>query len=260
MMVVKNRILRFLHLQFPVNIIRNNSSALASVEEKYNQPEEINFHSQSVKEGLEEWEQEFLGKFMQKRGSLLDIGCGAGREAIAFAKLGFEVTAIDISPGMIEVAKENAGREKVGINFALKSASEIDYPDSSFDYVILSRAIYSYLPTRQLRIRVLGDIKRVLKPSGLAIFSAYYYRKRRWFSRTYALDLFRRFMRVLLGDKFKTEPGDTLFKVVSAASMPEKLCFGHYFSCPREILDEIKAAGLKPIEPEKTDFWVVSRQ
>lgn len=39
---------------------------------------------------------------------LIDVGCGTGRHAVELAKRGFSVTGIDISPGMLQVARENA--------------------------------------------------------------------------------------------------------------------------------------------------------
>nr|HMS57161.1 methyltransferase domain-containing protein [Fimbriimonadaceae bacterium] len=39
---------------------------------------------------------------------LLDMGCGTGRHAIEFAKRGFKVTGVDLSEGMLAVARKNA--------------------------------------------------------------------------------------------------------------------------------------------------------
>lgn len=242
---------------FPVRVAHNPSQLLQTVAEKFNQPEEIHLHSQDVTNGLEEWEKDFLVRFMKQRGSVLDVGCGAGREAIALTRLGFEVTGIDIADKMIEVARKNAAISGVKIKFEVKSTTEIDYPFQSFNYILFSRAIYSYIPTRCLRISVLKSVKKVLKSEGVAVFSAYYYGKRKWFSRTYPLDSIRKCLRFLVGNRFRTEPGDILFRRVSEASNPRKLCFGHFFSSPQEVLEEIQTAGLKVIEGEKTGFWVL---
>lgn len=51
--------------------------------------------------------------------TVLDMGTGSGILAIAAAKAGCSVTAVDINPEAIEAAKENAERENVKINFVL---------------------------------------------------------------------------------------------------------------------------------------------
>ncbi len=56
--------------------------------------------------------------------SVLDMACGAGRHAITFAKLGFKVTAVDISQLLISEAKKNAEQEKVEIDFVLSDILE----------------------------------------------------------------------------------------------------------------------------------------
>jgi 2-polyprenyl-3-methyl-5-hydroxy-6-metoxy-1,4-benzoquinol methylase len=252
-----NRFIEALRHAFYIWVVRDPHQSIQTVAEKFNQSEEVTRHSQDVAGGFEEWEKDFWERFMQQKGSILDIGCGAGREAITFTRLGFAVTGIDIAANMIEAAIRNAESAGVKIEFKVQSATEINYPPQSFDYVIFSRTIYSFIPTRALRINVLRAVRNILKPTGLAVFSAYYYARIKWFSRAYLVDIIRKCLRFLLGDRFKTEPGDILLGRVSEASDQRKLCFAHPFSSPREILEEIQAAGLKAIEGEKTGFWVI---
>ena len=72
-----------------------------------------------------------------KRGkkSILEIGCGNGRDSILFALAGLKVTAIDIVPEAIEIAKENAKDAGVEIDFQVGSAESLKFSDSSFDSV-----------------------------------------------------------------------------------------------------------------------------
>ena len=46
---------------------------------------------------------------------VLDMACGSGRHAISFAQAGFDVTAIDLSENLLNVAKSNAEKEKVNV-------------------------------------------------------------------------------------------------------------------------------------------------
>ena len=241
----------------PVRIVRSPCESLQGVADKYNASAEVQLHSQCVYQGLEEWEESFLKTFAIRKGRILNVGCGAGREAIAFAGLNFDVTGIDIAGQMIAAARDNAKTSNVTVKFEVRPAHEIDYPAGHFDYVVFSRAVYSYIPTRDLRIETLRRVKRVLKEDGLGVFSAYYYGRRRWFSRTYLLDIIRKAVSLVMGNKFRTEPGDTLLARVSEASDPRKLFFCHFFASPQEIIKEIEAAGLTVVEGEKTGFWVV---
>ena len=72
---------------------------------------------------------EFINNDVQQ--SAADLGCGTGVDSIALSKLGFDVTAFDISEGMIKKAKLNAEKENAKINFTNKSITEI--PEDNFN-------------------------------------------------------------------------------------------------------------------------------
>lgn len=75
---------------------------------------------------------------------VLDIGCGEGKDAVFFAKCGYEVTAFDISKQGIEKAKKLADYNKVDIRFF--KADIFDYrPDSEYD-IIFSSGVLHFIP------------------------------------------------------------------------------------------------------------------
>lgn len=240
----------------PDLFIKKSADSLHSVAEKYNSAEEVEFHSQLISEGLEEWERNIIERYMKPEAKLLDVGCGAGREAIALVKMGFEVMGIDISPNMVAKATENAKKEGLNINFKVQSVTDIDCPAKYFDYVLFSREIYSYIPTKKLRIETLRKIRDILKPDGILLFSAYY-KDRRLFSRLNIMGFFRRIRNFFLKEKFDSESGDLMVRYVSSVSNPKKLCFCHFFFGPKEILEEVRMAGLKTMEGENSGVWVV---
>ena len=63
-----------------------------------------------------------LGKVKPCRA--LDVGCGAGNYAIYLASKGFDVTAVDISPAGIEIAKQNAEAKNVKCQFLVADVVE----------------------------------------------------------------------------------------------------------------------------------------
>jgi SAM-dependent methyltransferase len=81
----------------------------------------------------EQWsphEQQAIGRV---KGRVLDIGCGAGRHSLHLQGKGFEVTAIDNSPGAIEVCKLRGVK-----NAVVRSIADVDlFEPDSFDTVLM---------------------------------------------------------------------------------------------------------------------------
>lgn len=100
----------------------------------------------------------------EKKFSLLDLGCGSGWTSIMLAKLGLEVTGTDIAPEMIKIAKENAKKENLKINFLVLDSEKINFKEK-FDRV-LSYDTLHHVPNDQ---RVLKNAYRGLKKGGLIL-------------------------------------------------------------------------------------------
>jgi len=234
-------------------LISSPEESLESVVKKYDDPKVIKAYSQSPAKGLNEQERYMVNKYMDKKGKVLVIGCGGGREAIALRRLGHKVTGIDFVPGMIEQAMQNAKRNGLDINFEVRSATELHYPSYSFDYVFFSETIFSNIPTRRLRIKVLRDTKRILKPEGVLFFSVYY-RPKDFFYWLNIMDNLRWLASIFKGN-FGSQLGDAMRRArVAPVDDSEKLCFYHYFSGYKKVLRELKSAGLIDIE-EKDSYW-----
>lgn len=90
----------------------------------------------------------------------LEIGCGIGTFSRLLATRSNRVTAIDLSPKMIEIA-ENLSKNYTNIDFQVADVLETDFLDSHFD-AIVSIATFHHLPLEQ----VLPKLKKALKPRG----------------------------------------------------------------------------------------------
>jgi SAM-dependent methyltransferase len=82
---------------------------------------------------------EFLGNVSNRR--ILDMGTGTGRAAVALAKRGARVTAVDASKEMLSVARKRAGDAGLSIEFAEGDAQALAFPDRSFDSVVCLRLL-----------------------------------------------------------------------------------------------------------------------
>ena len=68
--------------------------------------------------------------------SVLDVGCANGKHVFFLASRGFTATGVDLSKQMIEIAEKGLGEEKLEANFLVGDATNLEFPDKSFDYVI----------------------------------------------------------------------------------------------------------------------------
>jgi|GEM_PF-4452221 len=74
-----------------------------------------------------------------RNNKILDLGCGAGRHAIEFAKKGIFVTGVDISDVMLENAKKRTNDEKVIVNYiqcSLANLSDLQLKEESYNGAI----------------------------------------------------------------------------------------------------------------------------
>ncbi len=59
----------------------------------------------------------YIAQAQKAGGSILELACGTGRITIPLARQGFDVTGLDISEGMLKIAKEKAEMEYLSCTF-----------------------------------------------------------------------------------------------------------------------------------------------
>jgi ubiquinone/menaquinone biosynthesis C-methylase UbiE len=100
--------------------------------------------------------------------AVLEVAPGPGFFAIELAKLGrFSITGLDISRTMVEIATENARQANVQVHFRVGNASQMLFPDASFDCVYCSAAFKNFSQP----VEALNEMHRVLRTGGQAIIS-----------------------------------------------------------------------------------------
>jgi len=97
-------------------------------------------------------------------GKILEVGCGTGRNFPVFAPHS-EIMAVDLSPKMLEIARENAMKHGLNVNLAVMDAEQLEFPDGSFDTVVSTLSTCTF-PNP---VKALQEIKRVCRPNGLIL-------------------------------------------------------------------------------------------
>lgn len=97
-------------------------------------------------------------------GKVLEVACGIGSN-IPFFPVGSDITAVDLSPKMLEVASANAVKNGLSVNFAVMDAEKLEFPDGSFDTVVSTLSTCTF-PNP---IKALQEIKRICRPNGLIL-------------------------------------------------------------------------------------------
>jgi SAM-dependent methyltransferase len=100
---------------------------------------------------------------------ILDLGCGAGRTTQHLVEMGYDVVAGDIVPEMVEQAMKKMPRTDIRV----LDATKLDLPSESFDVVWFSFNGLDYIYPFSSRLAALKEIKRVLKPGGLFVYSSH---------------------------------------------------------------------------------------
>lgn len=110
---------------------------------------------------------------------LLDAGGGPGRYTLALAQQGYRMTLLDLSPALLTLARSRIAAADATTQYHIDevlegSITELShFADAQFDAVLCLGAVLSHLPERPDRQRALGELRRVLRPTGVLLVSAF---------------------------------------------------------------------------------------
>jgi ubiquinone/menaquinone biosynthesis C-methylase UbiE len=111
-------------------------------------------------------------------GKILEVACGTGQNLPLFAS-NSEITAVDLSPKMLEIARANAIKHGLGVNLAVMDAEQLEFPDGSFDTVVSTLSTCTF-PNP---VKALQEIKRVCRPDGLILLLEHGHSSLPWLAR-----------------------------------------------------------------------------
>lgn len=126
-------------------------------------------------EGMAELLPAALERFDAQPQTILDIACGEGTFAVAMAKKGFQVTGVDLSPQMLQFARERAEDQNVNVEFVLQDMRYLSFEEnavstSEFDLATCWFDSLNYLLVLEDLEKTFVGVYRALKKAGLFIF------------------------------------------------------------------------------------------
>ncbi len=113
-------------------------------------------------EMLDELESSLVAQF-GTNGDILEVGCGTGLVLRRLAQFARNAQGIDLSPGMLEKARER------GLNVCEGSATQLPFDDNQFD-VTCSFKVLAHIPDIEL---ALSEMARVTRPGGMVLAELY---------------------------------------------------------------------------------------
>jgi hypothetical protein len=200
-----------------------------------------------IDQGLYDHEQALIAMLPEKRGRLLVVGMGGGREAIPLGRMGFDVTGVDYIPQLVEHAVRNAAEREVRIKGIVQEASQLDMPLNAFEVAWLPTRMYSLVPTAQRRIEMLRRIKRSLVAGGHCLCEFVWNPRA---GRSTGAEAMRRAVAWLTMGNRSYETGDRL---------SGGLEFVHYFFSRDQLLFEFLEGGFEPVHLLLPDDSVVGQ-
>ena len=110
------------------------------------------------------------GAHVKATDAVVDVAAGTGAVSLALAPFVREVHAGDLAPAMVDIMRREVERLHLpNVQIGTEDAQALSYPDNRFDVAICCAALH-LLPDP---VQAMAEIRRVLKPGGLLITTAF---------------------------------------------------------------------------------------
>ena len=201
--------------------------------------DEITLHSYEGPSGFESeahnlqplwaWEHSAYEQYFAASNSILVAGAGGGREMIALARMGFQVTGFDASSDLVAACKDNLQKANISAEILVASPAGVPAECGVHDALVIGRGVYHHIPGRARRIRFLQECRKHIKPGAPLVMGDFHTRGDKRPLTAFALSR-------------KIEEGDAIGD-----------SFVHYFT-GHEIKTELEDAGFELVQFRPTPF------
>ena len=115
-------------------------------------------------------EASFIDKILKRHKcrKIIDVGCGTGKHAILLAKKGYAILGVDVSKEMLKIARENAERENVQVDFRTADMRRLNFR-TKFDAVLCLYETILYNTTNEEIFSTIKSFNRTLRKGGILI-------------------------------------------------------------------------------------------
>ena len=103
--------------------------------------------------------------------TILEAGCGSGRDALYYVRHGFQVTGLDVSEQAVARTQEQAVREGLDIALVARDLLASDLPVASFDAAVAIHLIH--LQPEPVRVAMMNRLWQLTRDGGLVAMSNY---------------------------------------------------------------------------------------
>ncbi|OGA46746.1 MAG: hypothetical protein A3G25_13930 [Betaproteobacteria bacterium RIFCSPLOWO2_12_FULL_63_13] len=190
--------------------------------------------------GLECWEESALTRHYKKESAVLLAAAGGGREAVALARLGFNVYAFESTPGLAKACSDLI--ERLQLQVRVETAAPGCAPESlsSYEGIIIGWGAYMHIPGRSNRVRFLQSLRTHVEP-GAPLLMSFLCRNDRTRRHTWIFNIAQLIRRTR--------------RCQDAVDYGDALCetFDHHFT-EHEIRDELSEGGFSLREYHKTPY------
>ena len=150
-------------------------------------------------------------------GKILEVGVGTGKNLPYYSRTS-ELTAIDFSSGMLEIAQRKQKRLNLNhFNLLEMDVQKLSFQDNTFD-TIVSTCVFCTVPEPVVGLK---ELNRVLKPGGKALFLEHM--KSNWFIININLYLLNVFTKIILGTSMIRETQRSIeksgFKIIAVENL-----------------------------------------
>lgn len=145
------------------------SQALFDLQDVFDEDDYLYFYKESLTDERTDVEVEALVKYLELNSPqrILDLACGYGRHTNRLAALGHEMVGVDLMPGFLSIARQDAENRNVQVDYCQGDMRQIDFVEE-FDRVMIVFTAFGYFDDDE-NLDVLKRVARALKPGGLFI-------------------------------------------------------------------------------------------